>query len=282
MSASPPYPPHPCAPATPQPRRWWQHPALVITLLVLLPPAGILLTWLGRWTTRTKIVASVLAGLWCILPFISDPPEKKHDAADAQPTATASPTASAAAVTAEPTPTPTPSELPMPSLLSLTYTDASQTAGKALRGDIRALSAFTDVELPENHGDWIVCFQSPTAGVKVAADSTHAELHLVSPGTTCPKDKNTEHHTKPTHEPAPHDDSTGGTGSSGSAGDSGSSSHGGSGNGSSGGGSSSSGGGGAVVHPGSFCSPAGAAGVTKKGTPMVCGPGSDGRDRWHS
>ena len=37
-----------------------------------------------------------------------------------------------------------------------------------------------------------------------------------------------------------------------------------------------------IVHPGAFCSPAGATGETTAGTPMVCGPASDGRDRWHS
>ena len=37
-----------------------------------------------------------------------------------------------------------------------------------------------------------------------------------------------------------------------------------------------------AVHPGSFCSPGGAAGATSKGTPMVCAPGSDGRLRWRS
>jgi hypothetical protein len=36
-----------------------------------------------------------------------------------------------------------------------------------------------------------------------------------------------------------------------------------------------------VVHPGAFCSPAGATGHTAAGTPMVCGPASDGRNRWH-
>ena len=36
-----------------------------------------------------------------------------------------------------------------------------------------------------------------------------------------------------------------------------------------------------VVHPGAFCSPEGATGHTTAGTPMVCGPASDGRDRWH-
>ncbi|USC16244.1 thermonuclease family protein [Rhodococcus sp. 11-3] len=35
-----------------------------------------------------------------------------------------------------------------------------------------------------------------------------------------------------------------------------------------------------VVHPGAFCS--GGTGVTSKGTPMVCAPGSDGRNRWQS
>jgi hypothetical protein len=37
-----------------------------------------------------------------------------------------------------------------------------------------------------------------------------------------------------------------------------------------------------IVHPGAFCAPAGATGVTTAGTPMVCGPASDGRNRWHA
>jgi hypothetical protein len=36
-----------------------------------------------------------------------------------------------------------------------------------------------------------------------------------------------------------------------------------------------------IVHPGAFCSPVGATGHTTAGTPMVCGPASDGRNRWH-
>jgi hypothetical protein len=36
-----------------------------------------------------------------------------------------------------------------------------------------------------------------------------------------------------------------------------------------------------IVHPGAFCSPIGATGHTTAGTPMVCGPASDGRNRWH-
>jgi len=37
-----------------------------------------------------------------------------------------------------------------------------------------------------------------------------------------------------------------------------------------------------IVHPGAYCAPAGATGVTAAGTPMVCGPESDGRNRWHA
>jgi hypothetical protein len=37
-----------------------------------------------------------------------------------------------------------------------------------------------------------------------------------------------------------------------------------------------------TVHPGSYCSTPGAAGVTTQGTAMVCAPGSDGEDRWRS
>ncbi|MEV4634672.1 DUF2510 domain-containing protein [Rhodococcus coprophilus] len=39
---------------------------------------------------------------------------------------------------------------------------------------------------------------------------------------------------------------------------------------------------GGTLHPGSFCSTPGAVGITVKGVPMVCAPGSDGRDRWQS
>jgi len=37
-----------------------------------------------------------------------------------------------------------------------------------------------------------------------------------------------------------------------------------------------------LVHPGAFCSPQGATGHTSAGTPMVCEPASDGRNRWQS
>jgi hypothetical protein len=37
-----------------------------------------------------------------------------------------------------------------------------------------------------------------------------------------------------------------------------------------------------IVRAGAYCAPVGATGVTTAGTPMVCGPESDGRNRWHA
>jgi hypothetical protein len=116
-----------------------------------------------------------------------------------------------------------------------------------------------------------VCFQSPDTGAKVDSTTTvrldlgqWTDADLVQ---RCPSAKDTTYKI-PANDPAYEDDSdsdssTGGGGSSSSSG------------GSTGGGSVG------TVHPGSYCSPRGAAGVTEAGTPMVCGPGSDGRNRWH-
>ncbi|MFF9849626.1 excalibur calcium-binding domain-containing protein [Streptomyces litmocidini] len=108
-----PYQPPP--PWTPS-RRWWQHPALVVTLLVIFPPGGIALAWLSRWTTRTKIVATVLSGLWFLIPFAVDDPEQNGtDAPKPAATVTAPATPSSAPTTSEPGPTteaPTPDPTP--------------------------------------------------------------------------------------------------------------------------------------------------------------------------
>jgi uncharacterized membrane protein YgcG len=166
--------------------------------------------------------------------------------------------------------------------------------------------------------EWRVCFQRPAEDSDVTS-TTKVRLDLgrwtdADTVRKCPAKKNTtykipandpDHHdsTPDTHTTTGGSSNNGGTGSGGSSGGGSTSSSGGGSSTSSGGSSSTSGGsssssggnssssggsssssGGSVgtVHPGSFCSPPGATGVTAAGTPMVCGPGSDGRNRWHS
>ncbi|MFJ6522808.1 hypothetical protein ACVW0K_004080 [Streptomyces filamentosus] len=105
--------PYQPAPAWQPPRRWWQHPALIVTLLVLLPPVGIVLAWLGRWTNRTKTVATVLSALWFVVVMVMDPPEEPgagdpKPAVTAPATPTATPTPTEEPSTEAPTPTPEP------------------------------------------------------------------------------------------------------------------------------------------------------------------------------
>ncbi|MEW2131575.1 hypothetical protein [Streptomyces sp. NPDC005435] len=168
---------------------------------------------------------------------------------------------------------------------------------------IRAESHYMNDALPKGgYGTWRVCDQSPAKGDDITGEVT---LGLASPKAGCARgssylgDKDDDgvpdyrDHTDDRVRSTTGGGGTGGAsgGSGGSAtGGGGSSASGGSGTGggsssASGGGSSSTGGGGGggpVVHPGAFCAPAGARGVTQAGTSMVCGPASDGRNRWHS
>lgn len=90
-------PPPPPLPPRPVPRRWWQHPGVVVGALVVLPPLGIVLAWLGPWGRGRKIVVTVLAAVWFVLPFlVGGTPEEKRPVPDdarapkAVPTATVS------------------------------------------------------------------------------------------------------------------------------------------------------------------------------------------------
>ncbi|MBZ6472531.1 hypothetical protein [Streptomyces griseocarneus] len=163
-----------------------------------------------------------------------------------------------------------------------TYGEASTSIRKLIQGNVEAYSAYTDVELPRDPSSWTVCFQGPAAGVPLAPAHAAPRLHLTAPGTTCPTRMNTSLHPEPTHEPTrepspAHESSPGPDPDNGSSGDGSTRDS------DSGDGAASSGGGGAgVVRPGSFCAPQGATGVTAKGTSMVCGPGSDGRNRWRA
>ncbi len=231
------YPPpyfHPHAPV----RRWWHHPALIIALLVVFPPGGIALAWTSGWSKGKKITATVLAGLWFLTPFLSDPPEKtgtdaKPQAAVTQeavalpvPSATAAPVPSATAAPAAPK---------MPKVTGLTFAKATETLKPVGLRSVVPESAYADVTLPAAAAGWKVCFQDPAEGKEIQAPkTTSAHLKVVAPGTACPAAAGARLHPDP--EPTPE--------APGDGDDSGSSSSG----GSSSGGSSTGGGGGSVYY----------------------------------
>ncbi|MFJ8210599.1 hypothetical protein [Streptomyces sp. NPDC096033] len=172
----------------------------------------------------------------------------------------------------------------MPQLTGGTWKDALARTMK-----LEARSAYSDVQLPADYTTWKVCAQE---GTPVDGAAATVILHLAE--TTCPAKLGDRLTPEPSPAPpAGSDDklpstsngsragrtTTGGSTSTGSSPNSGSDSAAG---GASTGGDSTSGGSSSshVVHAGSFCSPSGATGITSAGTPMVCGPGSDGRNRW--
>ncbi|MFE7095710.1 excalibur calcium-binding domain-containing protein [Streptomyces erythrochromogenes] len=211
------------------PRRWWQHPALVITALVVLPPAGIALAWTSQWERTQKILATVLSGIWFLIPLLSDSPEKTGAEGKAPAPAAAS-AAPAPSSSPPPAPTPTPSAEPqMPSAVGRPYAQAEKAVEELIDGELKALSAYADVTLPADHGTWLVCFQDVAAGSRLVAQSAAPVVHLVAPGTACPATPGTDLRPKPaapapapttaapttarTTAPAADDDGTGGGGS---------------------------------------------------------------------
>ncbi|MFI1936979.1 excalibur calcium-binding domain-containing protein [Streptomyces purpureus] len=151
-----PQPSPPQYPYVPVPvRRWWQHPALVITALVVLPPGGIALAWLSHWSRTKKIIATVLAGLWFFTPFLGDPPKEQKD--DAKPKA---------AVTAAATTAPSPSVSPSPGgPASFVGQNLKKAKGAAYDAGYNAISHdASDGDVGQWDDDnWKVCFQTPAA-----------------------------------------------------------------------------------------------------------------------
>ncbi|MFJ7777866.1 excalibur calcium-binding domain-containing protein [Streptomyces yangpuensis] len=230
-------PPHAYAPvpAPRPPRRWWQHPALIITALVVLPPAGIALAWTGQWQRPQKILATVLSGVWFLIPLMSDPQEKTGAEAKPQAAAAASPSpAASTGPTPAPPPTPTPSAAPqMPEIVGRPFEEAERMVEALIDGELTARSAYSDVVLPAGYGQWAVCFQDIGAGAGLAPQQATPVAHVVAPGTGCPAAPGTELHPRPavpttapttapaapptaarTTAPASDDDGTGGGGGS--------------------------------------------------------------------
>ncbi|MDL2075192.1 PASTA domain-containing protein [Streptomyces sp. GXMU-J15] len=199
----------------------------------------------------------------------------------------------AAVRTGEPCPAKDGAPLPwpkMPDVVGATY-DAAVEELEQADIDLDSVTlddVYLDVDAPsvdeaaENGDEWRVCFQSPDEGTSVPSDTiVHLDLGRWTDADLvqrCPSQKDTTYKI-PANDPDYADDN----GDSSANADSGSRIGGG---GSTDGDSSSSGGseGGSAgtVHPGAFCSPSGATGTSRTGKPMVCGPGSDGRDRWRS
>jgi len=191
---------------------------------------------------------------------------------------TAKSVAFAAVKDGEPCPTKDGGPLPwptMPDVVGDTYDTAVEALDRAgidldsvtLDDVYLDIDAPTAEEAAEEGDEWRVCFQRPDENGEVTSTTTvhldlgqWTDLDLVQ---ECPSKKDTTYKipaNDPDYDDGSDSDTTGGDSSS-----------------SDGGGSNVG-----TVHPGSYCSPAGAAGVTKAGTPMVCGPGSDGRNRWRS
>ncbi|MER8047503.1 hypothetical protein [Streptomyces sp. NPDC094032] len=225
---------------------------------MLIPPAGIALAWLSGWKRTTKILATVLATLWFLVPALGDPQRGPKTDAKAQPAvtgaATTSPTASAPASPPPPSPT-SASKAVMPKVVGRPYASAERAVEGLGVHELTAASAYDDVKLPADHANWTVCFQGPDPGAPLTAGNADPNVHLVAPGTGCPVRLHTDLHPKPTRPvpPPPADETRD---------------------------ADRSGGGNAVgtVSPGAFCSPAGGTGVSKKGVVYTCkGPG---QDRW--
>ncbi|MET9609360.1 excalibur calcium-binding domain-containing protein [Streptomyces sp. NPDC006512] len=208
-------PPAQHAPYPQQPvRRWWQRTAVIVTALVLLPPLGIALAWMTRWTQGKKIVATVLSGLWFLIVLFSGGGDDKaadDSKAGAASAATASPGSSAAAPGKAAAQSAAPA---LPTVVSMPFDQAEKALKGAGVAKVSALSVYTDVPLASYHRDWGVCFQSPEAGA-APADAT---LHLVAPGSTCPAATGTRLHAEATRAPATPKAETGtsGTGGGGS------------------------------------------------------------------
>lgn len=253
-------PPHSYAPQQPV-RRWWQRTAVIITALVLFPPAGIALAWMSGWNQNKKIISTVLSGAWLLILMFSDSPDKKP-ADDAKPpvAATSSAPQSSAPAAAAPSAAAGPV---MPSVLGMSFAGAERSVEALIDTELTARSAYTDVTLPADHTKWVVCFQEPGAGAALTSKSVSASVHLIAPGTTCPADKGTVLRPKSTPKPTPTPTAKPTPKPTADNGDSGSTS----------GGSGSVG----TIRPGAFCSPAGAKG-TYNGKVYTC-KGPD-ENRW--
>ncbi|MET9607795.1 hypothetical protein ABZZ17_22445 [Streptomyces sp. NPDC006512] len=153
------YPPPHSHPSAPVPGRW-QRPALIVLMLVFVPPLGIVLAWRGLWSRRRKVVATLLSAMWFALPGLVDSPGKA-------PRADAGPRVETASAAPVPGPTPSSSPTPAPSEPVASYVGQGLKEAKAAARDA-GYDAVSHDASPGNagqwdDGNWRVCFQEPAA-----------------------------------------------------------------------------------------------------------------------
>ncbi|MFD7078624.1 excalibur calcium-binding domain-containing protein [Streptomyces sp. NPDC059918] len=95
------------------------------------------------------------------------------------------PAAASSAAAVAPVPSPSPTAPAMPSLVGQKFADAEAAVKKLVTRPVEARSAYSDVKPAADHAAWVVCFQTPAAGVPVEPASG-VELSLVAPGRPCP------------------------------------------------------------------------------------------------
>ncbi|MFF8379392.1 excalibur calcium-binding domain-containing protein [Streptomyces sp. NPDC015661] len=166
-------PPPPPLPPQPAVRRWWQHPGLVVGALVVLPPVGIGLAWLSLWDRKRKVLASVLAAVWFVLPFLGGDPAKEEKAGrdDARPPK-ATATVSAAPKPAGP-----------PVLVGKGLTEAKEVASGAGYSVVSHDASEQDAR-QWDADEWTVCFQA-SAGQRDGGRPV-LDLGVVRVGVPCP------------------------------------------------------------------------------------------------
>ncbi len=71
-----------------QQKPWHHHPAFIVALLVVFPPAGIVLMWMRLpWQHRAKIAVSAVAGAWFVAMLVGGNARKRREAMATRPAA---------------------------------------------------------------------------------------------------------------------------------------------------------------------------------------------------
>ncbi|MEU8779841.1 excalibur calcium-binding domain-containing protein [Streptomyces sp. NPDC048606] len=104
---------------------------------MVIPPVGIALAWAGPWDKPKKIIATVLAGIWFFVPFLTDGGKKgAENGRDGKPAVTQSspapsPTSAEPTSSTSPTPLETPTAITTPSAAATPTRKATPTPAPA-------------------------------------------------------------------------------------------------------------------------------------------------------